>query len=388
MSHTPPDQTSDLVAYCSFPALADALRRRIGAILQKWEQATRQLLPQARSLSQTAFRDDVPLTLQRLADALAAKRPVGLYQLEDIARVHGTSRFDQDFSVRDMVVEFRLLRRIILEQVHEELGSALSFEEIVQLSMATDAAFQEALLTFVEHQRAELKVSISAESKFLSFISHDLRNHLNHVTLVLQLVGLNLAKNPAYAADVEDLRSVQNSIFETTEGMEKLLQSERLRKGNVKLERGPVNLRHFGAAVMGQFQQRAQEKKLELRLEIPEAATLMTDPQLLGLAVQNLLGNAIKYTVAGSVTLRANPWSEAGGSGWTLSVADTGPGIPEKDFKTLFEAFTRSETHGQPGLGLGLAIASQAARLLGGSLALESTMGVGTVFHVKLPMGE
>src|SRR3982750_4044108 len=94
MPPPPPDQPSDRVAYRAFPVLEDALRRRIAVILQQWEQSTRQLLPHARPLSHTAFRDDVPLTLQRLADALAAQRPVGLYQLEDIARVHGTSRFD------------------------------------------------------------------------------------------------------------------------------------------------------------------------------------------------------------------------------------------------------------------------------------------------------
>ena len=72
-------------------------------------------------------------------------------------------------------------------------------------------------------------------------------------------------------------------------------------------------------------------------------------------------------------------------AGWVLSVSDQGPGIAPDRVQTLFHAFTRGETHGQPGVGLGLTIASHAALLLGSELKVESTLGQGTTFSLILP---
>jgi signal transduction histidine kinase len=99
--------------------------------------------------------------------------------------------------------------------------------------------------------------------------------------------------------------------------------------------------------------------------------------------LQNLVGNAVKYANRGEVRI-------AVGSGardiCRVSVIDQGPGIAPERLQQMFQAFSRGETHGQQGNGLGLSIARQAAELLGAKLWAESKVGDGTVFHLDLPV--
>jgi len=110
-------------------------------------------------------------------------------------------------------------------------------------------------------------------------------------------------------------------------------------------------------------------------------AAAYSDRELLTLVLQNLLGNAVKYSRSGTVRVVAKEHE----LGWKVAVSDQGPGIPPERRDALFQAFSRGETHGEPGVGLGLTIASQAARLLGSDLAVESTVGVGTTFSFTVP---
>jgi signal transduction histidine kinase len=109
-----------------------------------------------------------------------------------------------------------------------------------------------------------------------------------------------------------------------------------------------------------------------------------TDEQLLTLVVQNLVGNGIKYTDSGRVSVSMARGAETGGR-YILTVRDTGKGIGQEDQKRLFEAFQRGETHGETGAGLGLAIASAAAKLLNAELGVDSVLGQGTVFSLRFP---
>jgi signal transduction histidine kinase len=105
---------------------------------------------------------------------------------------------------------------------------------------------------------------------------------------------------------------------------------------------------------------------------------------LIGLVVQNLVGNAVKYSSTGMVRISAT----CGADGrCAISVSDEGPGIAVEHLNRIFDAFARGEMYGQGGVGLGLAIASQAAKLLGAELAVESAVGTGSAFRLVLPPG-
>ena len=119
-------------------------------------------------------------------------------------------------------------------------------------------------------------------------------------------------------------------------------------------------------------------------MNVREGAELWSDAGLLGLILHNLAGNAVKYSDHGTIEITATQMHPNQENTWLISVSDRGKGIPREKMATLFEAFTRGETHGQPGVGLGLFIASQAARLLGTKLEVASEVGKGSTFSVVL----
>ncbi|MGN6366956.1 MAG: hybrid sensor histidine kinase/response regulator [Phycisphaerae bacterium] len=135
-------------------------------------------------------------------------------------------------------------------------------------------------------------------------------------------------------------------------------------------------------SLLSRFRPEAKSKGLQLFTEVSPDSSVTGDRELTALVLQNLLGNAIKYTGHGAVRLLATRRPDGE---WNIAVTDDGPGIAEEDQARLFNAFVRGNTHGQPGAGLGLSIASQAANLLGGSLTVHSIVGVGSTFTLTLP---
>jgi signal transduction histidine kinase len=167
--------------------------------------------------------------------------------------------------------------------------------------------------------------------------------------------------------------------------MQRLLQAESLRKGGKKVVAEAVNLRTLLRGEAKQVEKQAQERGIKLIVEVPATLTVQSDPELITLVVQNFIGNAVKYGVEGAITIAARIESN-GPPRCVISVSDEGPGIAVAHLERIFDAFQRGEGHGQPGVGLGLAIASQAAKLLGAQLHVESTVGRGSRFTLALPL--
>jgi signal transduction histidine kinase len=146
-----------------------------------------------------------------------------------------------------------------------------------------------------------------------------------------------------------------------------------------------VDLKHLLSEVANRSRHEAQSKGLKVDLEVPDGAQARSDEGLLTLVLQNLLGNAVKYSSSGTIKISARNKPEGSDAGWILSITDQGPGIAPENLNNLFDAFKRGETYGKPGVGLGLTIAAQAARLLGGELEIESKINVGSTFRLVLP---
>lgn len=113
---------------------------------------------------------------------------------------------------------------------------------------------------------------------------------------------------------------------------------------------------------------------------------VQTDPELVSLVMRNLISNALKFVGSGTIQVRAEHQARQQESRWALCVADEGPGIAPEHLGRIFEAFQRGKAFGQEGVGLGLAIASQAAKLLGAELTVESNVGEGSTFCLRLPL--
>ena len=223
------------------------------------------------------------------------------------------------------------------------------------------------------------------ELKLLSFLSHDLSNNLAGVDLHLKLLKQWLVKSPQFADGVSILDQAHRSIEQTIEGMRRLLTYARLRGDAPQLSVRPVNLYQLVTGVVERHLGQAASKGLGLGMDVPRDAVVQSDPDLIVLVLQNLVGNAVKYSDRGTITVRATDVPESAGGGWTLAVSDEGAGIPPQHMKGIFAAFRRGECRGEDGVGLGLAIASEAANLLGAELAVESQVGAGSTFVVSLP---
>jgi signal transduction histidine kinase len=371
----------DLLATRSFSRLAATLRERRDAIMGRWEEMVRNMLPQADELTLGELRDSLPEIIDQMVNALASDQPPATIKLVGLTGRHGAERFHQNYNARELVAEYRMFRRVLVEEIWRNQVGDVSEQEITVLNMAIDTAVEGGVMAFLEEQKRQIRAACEAESKYLSFLSHDLRNHLNHATLALQLHTQNLRRIAGCDEAVADVEMVQRSIHETMQGMERLLQAERLRKGNVQPKSEPVDLHGVAAHAAGQFVYEAKSKSLELLVEVPKGATAQSDAGLIAIVLQNLIGNAIKYSSKGKVTVSADSRDGM----WVVSVSDNGPGISKQDADRLFNLFTRGETHGQDGVGLGLSIAAQAAKVLGGNVTLQSKPGEGSTFSLVIP---
>jgi signal transduction histidine kinase len=346
-------------------------------------EQVQQAFPAADELTFAQVRDDLPAVLEHMARALGADRSAPTQKLLEITPKHGEVRFHQSFNMDQLVGEYQLLRPLLVEEVTAALGRPIETDESVALHAALDLIIRQSAVAFVDHQTHQLRAATEAQSKYLSFLSHDLRGGLNGVFLMIEVLRRELVKEPKFAESLEDLEMMRRSIFETIGTMDRFLHAERFRKGKVQVKPGMTDLSRLIAEVSTQFAYQAKDKKLDLQVDRGEPCPAVTDRELVTMILQNLLSNAIKYTSKGFVRIAARPDAEGGGC--LVSVSDQGQGIPEEKLGGLFGAFTRGETHGQPGVGLGLSIARQAADMLGAKLWAESEVGEGSTFFLLLP---
>jgi signal transduction histidine kinase len=252
--------------------------------------------------------------------------------------------------------------------------------ESAALHAAIDVMLQRSVIALVDQQKNQLRYAAETELKFLSFLSHDLNNNLNSVTLSLEALGLDLNRAGGFPEAENSLDRAQQCIHDTVMGMRRMLDHERLRKSGKAITLSPVDLHALATKILEQFSREAHAKGTTLIVEMLPGTVVESDGELLTLVLQNLVGNAVKYSNRGSIRVGFEEDATSGDP--VLWVLDDGPGIEPALLETVFEAFRRGDVHGQPGVGLGLTIASQAAKLLGGSLTVDSRVGVGSTFRL------
>jgi signal transduction histidine kinase len=377
----PPDPASDLLSITAMPEVAAALRARATEIVRRWDAAVNHHLPDADPLTIKQVRDSIPAVLEKIAAALESDTADATAVLADVSTAHGVARFQENYNVEELITEYRLLRRIVLEEIALARGGSLTPVQSVVVDMAIDVALQRGVATFVKFLTAQLGSAAAAESKYLAYLSHDLRNSLNNVALTLELLSGSLASRPEFREEAKDVAAAHRAIFQTIDGMNRLLQAERLRKGAVKLKLGPVRLRELADELIKQVAPLARAKPLALENRTPAGATAHSDRELLTLVLQNLLGNAVKFSNRGTIRIEAAEDQ----TGWRVYVSDHGPGNAPEQIPVLFDAFSRGSSETQSGVGLGLNIASHAARLLGTELTVSTKLGEGSTFSFSVP---
>ena len=366
-----------------FGDVSVALLSRRDRIIVEWDAAVRQAMPNLDALTTTELKDSLPRILEAVAHAMASSDPAQIAELVADAPLQGLTRFHQQYELPEIMQEDRLLRGTVVLQVEDELGRQMTSVEAAALHSTVDVMLQRAVVALVEEQKGLLRSAAERELKYVSFLSHDLNNNLGSVTLWLNLLREELRALPQFAEAAEHVNLAQQAIRDTVDGMRRLLDHERLRKGTIPPVVKRVDLHALASNAVHQHETAAAAKGIVVGEEVEPGTVVGTDPELVMLVLQNLVGNAVKYSVRGTVRVRADRRREGGR--WVLSVSDEGPGIARADRDRIFEAFGRGEVHGKTGVGLGLAIAGQAARLLGADIGVDSEIGRGSTFWLALP---
>jgi two-component system CheB/CheR fusion protein len=225
--------------------------------------------------------------------------------------------------------------------------------------------------------REEAERASATKSRFLAAASHNLRQPIQ----ALSTLAAILRRVDDVRQSREHLNSMSLAIGNMQSMLDTLLDLHRLDAGAVEPALLDTSLADMFERLRSEFACVAAAKSLSLHVAA-SAPPVRTDPQLLQEILRNFISNAIKYTKIGGVTLECQ--SDTGGV--TIAVKDTGPGIPESHLKRIFEAFYRVPgSRSEQGLGLGLSIADQLARILAHPISVESEVGTGTRFAIRLP---
>jgi signal transduction histidine kinase/CheY-like chemotaxis protein len=229
--------------------------------------------------------------------------------------------------------------------------------------------------------RRQAEDALTEKSLFLATASHDLRQPIHAMSLMVEAIGLRNAE-PALRPLLADLRS---SMRDMSQLFNALLDLSRLEAGRTPGTAGPVDLAALLAGVARQFREQASLGGLHLRVRLPRGgATVWAEPVLLRQALANLLQNAIRYTPQGKVLVSAR----ARGGDWLIEVRDTGIGIAAADQSQVFSPYYRGERTGREagtGHGLGLAVVARCADLMGAAYGVQSLAGRGSRFWLRLP---
>lgn len=223
------------------------------------------------------------------------------------------------------------------------------------------------------------------DRKYLSFLCHDLSNNLNAICIHLELLQERLSGSGDFIEEACVLDRLRQSIGHTAAGMKRMLAQEQFRKQHARAHAERVNLQMLAHDVRAQYYVQARAKGLDISVDVSRDLFIHSDASLIAVVLQNLVGNSVKYSDRGTVRIAARNDPAPFKGGCKLSVSDAGPGIPPRYIGNIFNAFQRGDAGSHEGVGLGLAIASEAAGLLGATLSVESQAGEGSTFSLKLP---
>ena len=235
----------------------------------------------------------------------------------------------------------------------------------------------------------EIQRASQAKAEFLANVSHELRTPLTAILGFAEVLASGM-DGPLNQAQIEDVGTVQASSRHLLELIDDLIDVATIESGQVQLALGSVDIKELVRESVETMRPQAGEKGISLEVEsIEPALRAAADAGRLREIVLNLLSNALKFTPSrGRIRLSAvaEPATADRQAMARIDVRDSGIGIAEADRERIFEAFVRTAGPAYPGPGLGLAISRELARLHTGDLTVESTVGLGSTFSVRVPL--
>jgi two-component system chemotaxis sensor kinase CheA len=349
-------------------------------------------LPQNVLLLPIEFEGEVLAVLE-----FASFHKFNLFEQKLLERTTGTLGISihsvaQQMQVKNLLDQSQTLTEELQVQ-SEELQ--LQHEELRSTNEQLEKQYRES-----EQKTREIEKASQFKSEFLANMSHELRTPLNSMLILAQTLAENKEGN-LNQSQVEYASTIHSAGKDLLNLINDILDLSKVESGKMDIILNQVNIEDLIKGIESQFNPVAQQKGISFEMEISSnfPQNFISDKQHLLQILNNLLSNAFKFTDEGNVKLEFYLASEEaiqregleGNSLLAFSVTDTGMGIPEEMYKTIFEAFrqvdgTMSRKYG--GTGLGLSICRELAQLLGGTIKLVSEVGKGSVFTLFVPMVE
>ncbi|WP_408590214.1 hybrid sensor histidine kinase/response regulator [Novosphingobium sp.] len=366
-------------------------RRRWGALRYRLSLPIHAAAQMLRGLRQRATRSAVQLVGMVAAFTLAQAlmlELIGHAHIERLRNMAGPDlrgSFDANlFAVFVVFLVLSVLGAWLIAQAQDTSRAAQAETRDHLAGLEAEIAAHKATAVALQRAREAADAANAAKSRYLVSVSHEIRSPLNSIYGYAQLLerGSDLAPQTVGKIICRSSEHLSNLV-------DGLLDIAQVEAGMLRLSHDTIRLPAFVEQLAGLIRPQASAKGLVFRLDIaaPLPEFVRGDQKRLKQVLTNLLNNAVKFTASGTVTLRV---------GWhddmaTFEVIDTGIGIPEADLPRLFTAFgrtTASGSAGQPGIGIGLAITATLVRVMGGEISVDSTVGAGSRFAVRLTLSE
>lgn len=257
--------------------------------------------------------------------------------------------------------------------------------DALNLELAETNSGVVALYAELEDRAEQLRQAIELKSRFLSYMSHEFRTPLGAISSISRIL-LDHFDGPLTVEQEKQVRFIRGSAEELTDMVNDLLDLAKIEAGRITISPGWFEMFDLFSALRGMFKPIVDAKSVNLIFEEPaNHSHLYTDHKKLSQILRNFISNALKFTPEGVVRVKAVYHDVE----WvTFSVSDTGIGIAKEYQAQLFNDFVQVDSPIQRhlrGSGLGLSLSKHLAELLGGSVSIESSLGVGSTFSLTVP---
>jgi signal transduction histidine kinase len=341
-------------------------------VVDAWRQAARETLCKAGELPDPILMNTLPAFYEHLARLLTQE----YYQASGvdvaiIAQEHGGERARlSGYDTTTLIREYQLFRQVLFKMLHQH-GVALTHEQREAIATSIDSAIRESVTAFALIQSA-------LREQFIAALTHDLRTPLSTVSVAAQVIE---SKAPN-----EDIRKLAERILanaQRIEAMTRDLLDCMVFEGG---ERLPLHVEEFDIAVLAYevAQQTMERSAAQVKVEFQSVVGHWCRASLQR-ALENLLGNAIKYRTPGTpIVVKV----AGGGQRVKLSVHNEGEPIPVEEMESIFQVYRRARGGKctKDGWGVGLPYARRVAESHGGSIIVTSTSAEGTTFLIDIPV--
>lgn len=341
-------------------------------VIEAWSQAARETLCKADVLPEPILLNTLPTFYERLARLLTqAYYHVGGVDVAIIAQEHGGERARlSGYDTTTLIREYQLFRQVLFTMLHQG-GVVLTHEQREAIATSIDSAIRESVTAFALIQSA-------LREQFIAALTHDLRTPLSTVSVAAQVI-----ESKAPSGEIRKLAERIVANARRIEAMTRDLLDCMVFEGG---ERLPLHLEEFDLALLAYevAQQAIERSNAKVRVEFETAVGHWCRASLQR-ALENLLGNAIKYSAPGTPIV-----VKVGSTGLRvqLSVHNEGEAIPAEELESIFQVYRRARRGKctKDGWGVGLPYARRVAESHGGSIIVTSTATEGTTFLLDIPM--